>query len=205
MMLFAVKIQEKSGAPELRDANRADHLDYLKSFEPQTMFAGPLLTEDHKTEVGSHRLIDLPDRAAAEQHVADEPYVKAGLQFGPDIRRWSASVPYTWRDCPRKEGNVQFLIHAIDKPDGAALRNELRAEHEAYQASVSDLYITRGPLLGDDGEGQVGSLMIIDVPDLAAAKRFWEGEPFNSGGLFETVEFHGWRFGRVSDRFRDPA
>lgn len=202
-MLFAVKIQEKSGAPELRDANRAAHLDYLKTFEPQTMFAGPLLTEDLKTEVGSHRLIDLADRAAAEQHVADEPYVKAGLQFGPEIRRWSASVPYTWRDCPRKEGNVQYLIHALDKPDSAALRDDLRAEHEAYQASVSELYITRGPLLGDDDGNQIGSLMIIDVPDLDAARTFWENEPFTKGGLFETVEFYGWRFGRVFDRFRD--
>ena len=202
-MLFAVKIQEKSGAPELRDANRAAHLDYLKTFAPQTMFAGPLLTEDLTTEVGSHRLIDLPDRDAAERHVADEPYVKAGLQFGPEIRRWSASVPFTWRDCPRVEGNVQYLIHALDRPDAGGLRDELRAEHEAYQASVSDLYITRGPLLSDDGARQIGSLMIIDVPDLDAARTFWENEPFTKGGLFETVEFFGWRFGRVFDRFRD--
>jgi uncharacterized protein YciI len=96
---------------------------------------------------------------------------------------------------------VQYLIHAIDKPDSDALRNELRAEHEAYQASVESLYITRGPLLSDDGERQTGSLMIIDVADLAAAREFWDNEPFVKGGLFERVEFYGWRFGRVFDKF----
>lgn len=201
-MLFAIKIYDKPDSGHLRDANRADHLDYLSSFDEQTFFAGPILTEDRTKELGSHRLIDLPDRAAAEKHVADEPYIIGGLQYGAEIHPWSASVPYTWRDCPRVEGYGQYLIHAIDKPDSGALRDELRAEHEAYQESVSHIYITRGPLLTEDRTGQIGSLMIIDTPDLAEAKKFWDNEPFNTGGLFETVEFYGWRFGRISDRFK---
>lgn len=201
-MLFAVKIYDVKDSGPLRDEHRQAHLDYIASTEAQTMFAGPILTEDLATELGSHRLINLPDRAAADQHVADEPYVIGGAQQGSEILRWSASVPYTWRDCPRKEGNVQYLIHAIDKPDSDNLRNELRAEHEAYQGRVEELYITRGPLLSDDGERQLGSLMIIDVADLAAAKDFWDNEPFVKGGLFERVEFYGWRFGRVFDKFK---
>ena len=58
----------------------------------------------------------------------------------------------------------------------------------------------------DDSSHQIGSLMLIDVPDLTAARRFWEGEPFNSGGLFKRVNFYGYRFGRVMDRFKvDPS
>ncbi len=201
-MLFAVKIYDIENSGPLRDQYRDAHLDYIASFEDQTMFAGPILTEDLETELGSHRLIDLPDRAAVDKHIEDEPYVVGGAQYGSEVHRWSASVPYTWRDCPRTEGNVQYLIHAIDRPDSDALRNELRAEHEAYQASVESLYITRGPLLSDDGERQTGSLMIIDVPNLAAAKEFWQNEPFVTGGLFERVEFYGWRFGRVFDKFK---
>tara|TARA_B100000315_G_scaffold252186_1_gene288429 strand:- start:3907 stop:4515 length:609 start_codon:yes stop_codon:yes gene_type:complete len=201
-MLFAVKIYDIENSGPLRDQYRDAHLDYIASFEDQTMFAGPILTEDLETELGSHRLIDLPDRAAVDKHIEDEPYVVGGAQYGSEVHRWSASVPYTWRDCPRTEGNVQYLIHAIDRPDSDALRNELRAEHEAYQASVESLYITRGPLLSDDGERQSGSLMIIDVPNLAAAKEFWQNEPFVTGGLFERVEFYGWRFGRVFDKFK---
>jgi uncharacterized protein YciI len=201
-MLFAVKIYDIENSGPLRDQYRDAHLDYIAGFEDQTMFAGPILTEDLQTELGSHRLIDLPDRAAVDKHIEDEPYVIGGAQYGPEVHRWSPSVPYTWRDCPRSEGNVQYLIHAIDKPGSDTLRDELRAEHEAYQASVESLYVTRGPLLSDDGERQTGSLMIIDVPDLAAAKEFWQNEPFVKGGLFERVEFYGWRFGRVFDKFK---
>jgi uncharacterized protein YciI len=201
-MLYAVKIFDIENSGPIRDEYRDAHLDYIASTEELTMFAGPILTEDLVTELGSHRLIDLPDRAAVEQHIADEPYVIGGAQYAPEVHRWSPSVPYTWRDCPRKEGNVQYLIHAIDKPNSDVLRDELRVEHEAYQASVKELYITRGPLLSDDGERQTGSLMIIDVPDLAAAKDFWDNEPFVKGGLFERIEFYGWRFGRVFDKFK---
>ena len=201
-MLFAVKLFDRDDpGGALRDANRADHLDYLSSFEDRTLFAGPILTGDRSKELGSHRLIDLKDRAEAEAHVAGEPYVLGGLQYGAEIHPWSARLACSWRDCPRTEGNAQFLIPAIDKPGNDELRDELRAEHEAYQAGCAHLYMTRGPLLSGDGNRQIGSLMIIDVPDLAAAKTFWDGEPFNTGGLFERVEFYGWRFGRVFDRF----
>ena len=67
-------------------------------------------------------------------------------------------------------------IHAVDKSDGAALRDELRAEHQVYQAGVESLYVTRGPLLGADGGAEIGSLMIIDVADQSRIPFF--AEPF---------------------------
>ena len=204
-MYLAIKLFDVPDSGAGRDESRDAHLDYLKDFEAQTLFAGPLLTEDRVTELASHRLIEFPDQAAAEAHVANEPYVKAGIQTGSVIEHWLPSVPYSFRDCPRERGNIQFLIQAADKPDGGKLRDDLRRDHEAYQASVEDIYITRGPILDRDGGDQIGSLMIIDVPDLAAAKAFWDAEPFNSGGLFKTVEFYGWRFGRVFDRFAADA
>jgi uncharacterized protein YciI len=103
---------------------------------------------------------------------------------------------------PPQEGNVQYLIHAIDKPDKGSLREELSSEHKAYEKSVENLYVTRGRLLTDDGQHQIGSLMIIDVANLTMAREFWENEPFVKGDLFNRVEFYGWRFGRVFDKFK---
>ncbi len=201
-MLFAIKVFDVADSGPLRDIHRKAHLEYLKEFDEQTLFAGPILTDDLEKELGSYRLMEFPDLQSAEIHVEEEPYFKADVQYGAEIRPWSASVPYSWRDCPRTSGYVQYLIHAIDKPDSLELRDELRQEHRDYQSSVSDLYITRGPLLSDDRSHQIGSLMIIDVPNLQRARKFWEDEPFNKGGLFEKVEFYGWRFGRVMDRFK---
>ena len=60
-MLFAVKLFDRDDpGGALRDANRADHLDYLSSFEDRTLFAGPILTGDRSKELGSHRLCASP-------------------------------------------------------------------------------------------------------------------------------------------------
>ena len=77
------------------------------------------------------------------------------------------------------------------------LRKDLLKEEQAYQESHPDLYITRGSVVTQNGDREIGSLMIIDVPDLKAARAFWEKDPFNRGGLYESIEFYRWRFGRA--------
>jgi len=62
--------------------------------------------------------------------------------------------------------------------------------------------MSRGPLLADDGETQIGSVLLLDVPDMHAARAFIDNMPFTKAGLFENVTMHRWRFGRVFDRFK---
>lgn len=199
-MLFAVKIYDKPNSGALRDIGREAHLDYLRKFESQTLFAGPFLTDNGSTELGSLRILDLPGRPAAERNVAEEPYIRVGAQEIWTIHRWLPSVPYTFRDCPRKKGNIQFLIQAMDKVNQDPLRKTLQKEQQAYEESHPDLYITRGTVVTDHGDKGIGSLMIIDVPDLKAARTFWEKDPFHRGGLYGGVEFYRWRFGRAFDQ-----
>lgn len=201
-MLYSIKVFDKPNSGPARDVARQEHLDYLKSFDTRTWFGGPMLADDGETAVGSHRLMDFDTVDDAHAHLRDEPYVIAGIQDGMEVLPWSNSVPWTWRDCPRTQGHIQFLIIAYDKPGSDVLRDELRAAHQEYQAKVSDLYITRGPLMNDARDSQIGSLMIIDVPDVAAGHAFWADEPFNQGGLFERSEVYRWRFGRVFDQFK---
>ena len=198
-MLFAIKIYDKPNSGALRDIGRQAHLDYLRKYEAQTSFAGPFLTEDGSKELGSLRILDLPDRTAAERNVAEEPYIRVGAQEVWTIHRWSPSVPYTFRDCPRKQGHVQFLIQATDKLNQDQLRKAMQAEQQAYEEGHPDLYITRGAMVTDQGDEEIGSLMIIDVPDLKTARIFWEKDPFHRCGLYDSVEFYRWRFGRAFD------
>ena len=80
-----------------------------------------------------------------------------------------------------------FAIHMIDRPGAAELRTSLRDEHLAYVgAHASDIYLG-GPMLADDGETAVGSLVIMDFPDRAAALALIAEEPYNQAGLFESV------------------
>ncbi len=38
-----------------------------------------------------------------------------------------------------------------------------------------------------------GSLLVIDAPDLEAAKKFAAGDPYVKAGLFERVKIRPWR------------
>jgi uncharacterized protein YciI len=45
-----------------------------------------------------------------------------------------------------------------------------------------------------------GSLLVFEATDRAAVDRFFSQDPYNLGGLFETVEVLPWRWG-----FGSPA
>ena len=201
-MLFSILVYDEPNSAALRDEHRTAHLDYLKGFDDQTLFAGPFTSDDESADLGSFRLIDFADRAAAEQHVAGEPYVIGGVQKRWQIHRWRGALAYTWRDCPRAQGNIQALFHGLDHPDGQAKRTEHRDAHQAYLDEHGDKVMARGPLLNDEGSESVGSIMLLDLPDLDAGRELLEGDPFYKSGVYQDVMFHRWRFGRVFDRFK---
>jgi uncharacterized protein YciI len=201
-MHFAILIYDEPGSAALRDQYRQAHLDYLKVFDAQTLFAGPFTTDDESADLGSLRLIEFPDRAAADRHVAEEPYVIGGVQKRWYIHCWLPRSPYSWRDCPRTKGHIQAMFHGLDQPGASALRHEFREAHEAYLAKHTGMVMARGPLVTDDGEEPIGSVLLLDVPDMDAARVFMEQEPFYSNGVYKDINFHRWRFGRVMDRFQ---
>jgi uncharacterized protein YciI len=201
-MHFAILIYDEPDSAALRDQYRQSHLDYLKQFDAQTLFAGPFTTDDESADLGSIRLIEFPDRATAERHVAEEPYVTGGVQKRWHMHGWLPRLPYTWRDCPRQAGHIQAMFYALDQPQGPELRATFRQPHEAYLADHAGMIMARGPLVRDDAETQVGSVLLLDVPTMAAARAFVENEPFYHNGVYQEITFHRWRFGRVMDRFK---
>jgi uncharacterized protein YciI len=74
---------------------------------------------------------------------------------------------------------------------------ELEPAHRQYRNSLHGPCITFGTLADEDGNQSIGTLTILDAADIKAARDVWEREPFVLGGLFEIVEFHRWRFGRI--------
>ncbi len=87
---------------------------------------------------------------------------------------------------------MPFAIITNDKPDGAALRAELRAAHLDYLVAHQHLLLAAGGLLGDDDKAS-GSLLLVDTEDRKVAEEFLAGDPFSIGGLFESTRVVGWR------------
>ena len=82
-------------------------------------------------------------------------------------------------------------LTARDKPGHLSVRKANRDAHLAY-VEETGVVAQAGPLLDSDGE-MCGSLVILDVPDMAAAEAWAAGDPYARAGLFETVSLDTWK------------
>jgi uncharacterized protein YciI len=85
-----------------------------------------------------------------------------------------------------------FVLNCHDKPNSLALRMATREAHLAYAGPQRDILKLGGPHLDDNGD-MAGSLMIIDVPDRAAAEAFSANDPYTKAGLWSRVEITPFR------------
>jgi hypothetical protein len=78
-MPYIVHCTDKPGHQDIRIANRAAHLDHLKSILDKVLIAGPTLTEDGQGMTGSLLVLDFATKAETEAFCAKDPYALAGL------------------------------------------------------------------------------------------------------------------------------
>lgn len=79
---------------------------------------------------------------------------------------------------------------ARDKPGARQLRLDNRADHIAY-LKESAAVRQAGPLL-DAAEQMCGSLIVLEVADMAEAEAWVAGDPYGKAGLFESLELIPW-------------
>ena len=86
-----------------------------------------------------------------------------------------------------------YAIYCVDKPNSMDVRMANRPEHIEYLKSKEGQILMGGALLTEDGEGMLGSLLVIDAAYAAAARAFADGDPFAKAGLFQSVSITRWR------------
>lgn len=86
-----------------------------------------------------------------------------------------------------------MLIALIARDKSGALETR-KANREAHLAYIESTGVVNqaGPLL-DEAEQMIGSLVILDVADMAAAESWAENDPYATAGLFESVELIPWK------------
>ena len=89
-----------------------------------------------------------------------------------------------------------YIIYQEDGPDSVAIRATTRDEHLAYLDRHEDILLLGGALLADDDATRKGSVLIVNVPNRAAAEAFSENEPFRKAGLFSSVKISRMRRGQ---------
>ncbi|MEC9102231.1 MAG: YciI family protein [Pseudomonadota bacterium] len=83
---------------------------------------------------------------------------------------------------------VALMAH--DKPGALDVRKANRDAHLAYIKDTG-VVAQAGPFLDADGQ-MCGSLVILDVEDMAAAEAWAAGDPYAKAGLFSSVTLKAW-------------
>lgn len=96
-------------------------------------------------------------------------------------------------------GEVDFFVYSRDVP-GTPLRDdrELLEAHWAYMDAFAGSMIARGPTLTPDREAATGSLHVLGLPRVDAAREFVDREPNNQAGVY--AEHSIWRFENLLGR-----
>ncbi len=89
-----------------------------------------------------------------------------------------------------------YIIYQEDGPGSKALREEHKPAHFKYLEEHEDILVLGGAMLADDGIERIGSVLILNVPDKAAAEKFSENEPLRRAGTFKSVKITRMRRGQ---------
>ena len=84
-----------------------------------------------------------------------------------------------------------FVIAALDRENSRDLRMATRPAHFEYAQATGAVRLG-GPFLDAEGE-MIGSLIIIEARDLAAAEDWQRNDPYMRAGLFAHAETRPWK------------
>ncbi len=83
-----------------------------------------------------------------------------------------------------------YVLTCLDKPGALPVRMAARAQHLAWAADQPLTF--GGPFLDEAGD-MAGSLMIIEVADLEAARALNAADPYTKAGLWASVDIRPFR------------
>ncbi len=88
---------------------------------------------------------------------------------------------------------MHYVLYCLDKPNASQVRLDNRPAHVEFLQSWGDAVSLAGPLLGDDGESMIGSLIVLEVSGRADAERFVSEDPYGKAELFQSVTLHPYK------------
>ena len=85
---------------------------------------------------------------------------------------------------------MRFALLCKDKPGRLEIRKSNRDAHLAYIRETGVVEMA-GPLLDEEG-AMCGSLIVLQVDNLAAAQDWAANDPYAQAGLFTEVTLSAW-------------
>jgi uncharacterized protein YciI len=179
-MEFFCYHQDRPGSGMLRDVLREEHWSYMDRYATVMIARGPTLASDGVTATGSVHIVELLDPAAARAFAFDEPNYQAGVYRDVLLRRWRNTLGRTmWESLDGATDGNYFLVLGLGSGPAAELAEPLD----------QDELVAYGPLLSDDGISWLGTAVLLQATDHAAAGVVLTGD------RYDHVEVHSWQVG----------
>jgi len=83
-----------------------------------------------------------------------------------------------------------FVFHLLDRPDAGDIRVRVRPEHKDYLSAKAHRIAFAGPLMSDDGQKMIGSILAIEFESRSQAEDWMKNEPFTKAGLYQSIMIH---------------
>jgi hypothetical protein len=186
---------DKAETSDARAVNLEAQRKYARTLGERLIGYGHIVSDDGTETLATTWFVQLEDRTAAESFAAADPLSTAGVYDRIDIRRWSNSFLKRAADYQRK-GLQQYFCTGSKITDADDFIAKHLHAHESYFETYEDSFVFRGPLRSEDGLVNVGTALMLELPDRAAAEEFWNNEPFAAnGGYQDDSRIYRWVFG----------
>lgn len=86
-----------------------------------------------------------------------------------------------------------YAFYCTDREDGGPIRAANREAHLAFLENLGERVFIAGPCVSEDGARMIGSLLVIECADMAAARALADSDPYAKAGLFASVDIRAWR------------
>ena len=183
------------GGAVLQGATLGEQKRYVAGFGDRVIGYGHIVSDDGADALATTFFMQLDDRAAADGFMAGEPLNRADAVERVTVQRWSNSFLERQADYRRK-GLQQFFCTGSKITETGPLFAAHLTNHEKYFKRYEDSFIFRGPIRSADGADNIGTALLLELPDRAAAENFWNNEPFAAhGGYQDDSRIHRWIFG----------
>jgi uncharacterized protein YciI len=187
-------------APARRLAARDAHVAFISEEARAGRLAlGVPLHDEGGHTLGSLMILDVPDQAGLEAYLAGEPFATRGVWRRVATHPFRiAPLPYAPWPTPGSAmpgPRSHTIVVAMDGKDADAPARRLAARpahFERVRGIAEEGSLLLGGAILDAPEGtMIGSIAVTRHTDHAAARRFWDDDPYVREGVWQEVTFYG--------------